>query len=83
MTTIVQRRKQQDHRPSPGAMDPAAQLAHAVTERVIIPVRGSVDNWKEQLKSMLQTLQSQPGHLRTRWGPWSEDPQRLELLTGT
>ncbi|KAF9876909.1 hypothetical protein CkaCkLH20_05755 [Colletotrichum karsti] len=63
-------------------MDPAAQLANAVTERVIIPVKGPIDEWKEQLKSMLQALQNQPGYLRTRWGPWSEDPQKLELLTG-
>ncbi|KAF4878945.1 hypothetical protein COL154_005727 [Colletotrichum chrysophilum] len=64
-------------------MDPAAaQLANAVTERVIIPVKGGIDDWKEQLKSMLQVLQNQPGYLRTRWGPWSEDPQKLELLAG-
>ncbi|KAH9226257.1 hypothetical protein K456DRAFT_1850866 [Colletotrichum gloeosporioides 23] len=64
-------------------MDPAAaQLTNAVTERVIIPVKGGIDDWKEQLKSMLQVLQNQPGYLRTRWGPWSEDPQKLELLAG-
>ncbi|KAF6827585.1 hypothetical protein CMUS01_08953 [Colletotrichum musicola] len=63
-------------------MDPAAQLTNAVTERVIIPVRGSIDTWREPLKFLLQTLQKQPGYLRTRWGPWREDPQKLELLTG-
>ncbi|GKT65053.1 dimeric alpha-beta barrel containing protein [Colletotrichum tofieldiae] len=62
-------------------MDPA-QLANAVTERVTIPVLGGVENWKEQLKFMLQTLGKQPGYLRTRWGPWSEDQQKLELITG-
>ncbi|TDZ34472.1 hypothetical protein C8035_v010581 [Colletotrichum spinosum] len=54
---------------------------NAVTERVIIPVKGGVNDWKEQLKFMLQSLQRQPGHLRTRWGPWLDDAQRLELLT--
>ncbi|KAF6811826.1 hypothetical protein CPLU01_15041 [Colletotrichum plurivorum] len=63
-------------------MDPAAQLTNAVTERVIIPVRGSIDAWREPLKFLLQALQKQPGYLRTRWGPWREDPQKLELLTG-
>ncbi|OHE99877.1 hypothetical protein CORC01_04778 [Colletotrichum orchidophilum] len=62
-------------------MDPA-QLANAVTERVTIPVRGGVENWKEQLKFMLQALSKQPGYLRTRWGPWSEDQQKIELITG-
>ncbi|KAF4784693.1 hypothetical protein HER10_EVM0011243 [Colletotrichum scovillei] len=62
-------------------MDPA-QLANAVTERVTIPVLGGVENWKEQLKFMLQTLSKQPGYLRTRWGPWTEDQQKLELITG-
>ncbi|KAL2876516.1 hypothetical protein SGCOL_008325 [Colletotrichum sp. CLE4] len=60
----------------------SAQLANAVTERVTIPVLGGVENWKEQLKFMLQTLSKQPGYLRTRWGPWTEDQQKLELITG-
>lgn len=63
-------------------MDPA-QLAKAVTERVTIPVKGGVEDWKEQLKFLLQTLAKQPGCLRTRWGPWSENQQKLELITGT
>ncbi|WYZ43884.1 hypothetical protein EsH8_VII_000320 [Colletotrichum jinshuiense] len=62
-------------------MDPA-QLAKAVTERVTIPVKGGVEDWKEQLKFLLQTLAKQPGCLRTRWGPWSENQQKLELITG-
>ncbi|GJD04863.1 hypothetical protein ColKHC_13688 [Colletotrichum higginsianum] len=62
-------------------MDPA-QLANAVTERVTIPVLGGIENWKEQLKFMLQALSRQPGYLRTRWGPWSEDHQKLEVMTG-
>ncbi|KAM0329306.1 hypothetical protein ACHAQA_004611 [Verticillium albo-atrum] len=62
-------------------MDPA-KLANAVTERVIIPVKGDVENWKLQLKFMLQTLKNQEGYLRTRWGPWSEDLQKLDLIIG-
>ncbi|KAK6215250.1 dimeric alpha-beta barrel containing protein [Colletotrichum tabaci] len=62
-------------------MDPA-QLVNAVTERVTIPVLGGIENWRDQLKFMLQALSRQPGYLRTRWGPWSEDQQKLELITG-
>ncbi|KAK3943897.1 hypothetical protein QBC46DRAFT_416695 [Diplogelasinospora grovesii] len=53
-----------------------------ITERVIIPVAGGVEDWKEQLKFFLQSLKEQPGYLRTRWGPWSEDMQKLDLLIG-
>ncbi|ESZ92866.1 hypothetical protein SBOR_6729 [Sclerotinia borealis F-4128] len=54
----------------------------AITERVILSVKGGVDEWKDALKSMLQTLKVQDGYLRTRWGPHSEDQQKLELLIG-
>jgi hypothetical protein len=54
----------------------------AVTERVIISVKGDVSDWKLQLKTMLQALKKQPGYLRTRWGPWHEDMQQLDLLIG-
>lgn len=54
----------------------------AVTERLILPVTGGVDNWKEPLKFMLQTLKKQDGYIRTRWGPFSEDESKLELLIG-
>lgn len=54
----------------------------AVTERLILPVSGEVDNWKEPLKFMLQTLKKQDGCIRTRWGPFSEDESKLELLIG-
>jgi hypothetical protein len=37
-----------------------------VTERVILPVKGGVDDWKEALKFMLQTLKTQDGYVRTR-----------------
>jgi hypothetical protein len=55
----------------------------AVTERLILPVSGGVDNWKEPLKFMLQTLKKQDGYIRTRWGPWSENENNLELLIGS
>lgn len=53
-----------------------------ITERVIVPVSGDVENWKMQLKALLQALKEQPGYVRTRWGPWSEDMQKLDLLVG-
>ncbi|KAH8895192.1 hypothetical protein GQ53DRAFT_855345 [Thozetella sp. PMI_491] len=55
---------------------------NAVTERLIIPVNGGVDDWKEQLKTFLLTLKKQPGYLRTRWGPWEENMQKLDLIIG-
>jgi hypothetical protein len=54
----------------------------AVTERLILPVKGDTESWKEQLKAMLQTLKTQDGYIRTRWGPHSENQQVLELLIG-
>ena len=54
----------------------------AVTERLILPVKGDTESWKEQLKVMLQTLKTQDGYIRTRWGPHSENQQVLELLIG-
>ncbi|KAJ2898788.1 hypothetical protein MKZ38_003658 [Zalerion maritima] len=57
-------------------------MSTAVTERCTIPVKGGVEDWKNQLKQFLQMLRKQDGYLRTRWGPCSEDMQRLELLIG-
>lgn len=54
-----------------------------VTEKCIIPVTGGVEDWKDQLKFVLQTLKKQDGFLRTRWGPCNEDMQRLALIVGT
>lgn len=54
-----------------------------VTEKYIIPVTGGVEDWKNQLKFVLQTLKKQDGYLRTRWGPCNEDMQRLALIVGT
>ncbi|KZL79717.1 hypothetical protein CI238_06358 [Colletotrichum incanum] len=53
-----------------------------VTERMIIPVRGTKEDWKEPLKAYLLALKLQDGYLRTRWGPWSENEQNLDLISG-
>ncbi|KAK1561596.1 uncharacterized protein LY79DRAFT_686186 [Colletotrichum navitas] len=53
-----------------------------VTERMIIPVRGTKEDWKEPLKAYLLALKQQNGYLRSRWGPWSENEQNLDLLSG-
>ncbi|KAL8407705.1 hypothetical protein RB594_006516 [Gaeumannomyces avenae] len=53
-----------------------------ISERIIIPIRGGVEHWKEPLKEFLLVLKDQPGMIRHRWGPWSEDPSKLELLVG-
>ncbi|KAK2044215.1 hypothetical protein LZ31DRAFT_466881 [Colletotrichum somersetense] len=53
-----------------------------ITERMIIPVRGTKEDWKEPLKAYLLALKQQNGYLRSRWGPWSENEQNLDLLSG-
>lgn len=55
---------------------------NAITERVIIPVKGGVDDWKEAYKQFLLTLKEQPGFIRSRWGPRSENMAVLDLLVG-
>lgn len=55
---------------------------NAITDRLIIPVKGNVDDWKEDFKQFLLTLKGQPGFIRFRWGPRSEDMGVLDLLTG-
>ncbi|CAD6442414.1 08dc36b4-9857-4787-bf69-2ddf8bc804b9 [Sclerotinia trifoliorum] len=54
----------------------------AITERVILPVNGSVDEWKDALTFMIQIISIQDGHLRTRYGFHTEDKQKIELLIG-
>ncbi|KAJ8062668.1 hypothetical protein OCU04_009190 [Sclerotinia nivalis] len=54
----------------------------AITERVILSVNGSVDEWKDALKFMIQIMSIQDGHLRARYGPHTEDKQKIELLIG-
>ncbi|RAL61522.1 hypothetical protein DID88_009561 [Monilinia fructigena] len=41
----------------------------SITERVILSVKGGVDEWKDALKVMLQTLKARDGYLRTRYFP--------------
>lgn len=64
-------------------MSSVAPPANAITERVIIPVKGGVDDWKEPYKQFLLTLKEQPGFIRTRWGPRSENMGVIDLLVGT
>lgn len=63
-------------------MDSNGTSPNAITTRVIIPVKGSVDDWKEQFKAFLLTLKEQPGYIRTRWGPRSEDMNTIDLMIG-
>ncbi|WYZ37742.1 hypothetical protein EsH8_II_001248 [Colletotrichum jinshuiense] len=56
--------------------------ATGVTERMIIPVKGTKADWSEPLKAYLLALKTQDGYLRTRWGPWSENEQILDLISG-
>lgn len=60
----------------------SAPPAGGVTERMIIPVKGTKEDWKEPLKTYLLALKTQDGYLRTRWGPWSENEQVLDLISG-
>jgi hypothetical protein len=53
-----------------------------ITERIIIPVQGGQEAWKEALKFQLQVLKTQEGYVRTRWGPHSENENNLELFVG-
>ncbi|KAK1719293.1 hypothetical protein BDP67DRAFT_459097 [Colletotrichum lupini] len=60
----------------------SAPPAGGVTERMIIPVKGTKEDWKEPPKTYLLALKTQDGYLRTRWGPWSENEQVLDLISG-
>ncbi|TVY84176.1 hypothetical protein LSUE1_G000952 [Lachnellula suecica] len=53
-----------------------------ITERLTLSVKLGVDEWKEQVKFLLQTLKKQEGNIRTRWGPHAEDESKLEFLIG-
>lgn len=55
---------------------------NAITDRLVIPLTGGVDGWKEQVKQLLLTLKAQPGYIRTRWGPRSENMDTIDLLIG-
>ncbi|KAK1994605.1 hypothetical protein LX36DRAFT_583998 [Colletotrichum falcatum] len=53
-----------------------------ITERMIFSVKGTKEVWKEPLKAYLLALKQQDGYLRSRWGPWSENEQNIDLLSG-
>ena len=48
--------------------------------RVILDVKGSVDDWKEGFKQFLLVVKDSEGYFRYRWGPWEEDYSKLEIL---
>lgn len=53
-----------------------------MTDRVIVSVKGGVDDWKEHFKQFLLILKEQPGYIRTQWGPCSEDMNTIDLMIG-
>ncbi|WYZ36512.1 hypothetical protein EsH8_II_000018 [Colletotrichum jinshuiense] len=48
--------------------------------RVILDVTGDVPDWKEEYKKFLLSVKDSEGYFRYRWGPWKEDPSKLEIL---
>ncbi|KZL80817.1 dimeric alpha-beta barrel [Colletotrichum incanum] len=48
--------------------------------RVILDVVGDVPDWKEEYKKFLLAVKDSEGYFRYRWGPWKEDPSKLEIL---
>lgn len=53
-----------------------------ITERLILHVKGAVEDWSPAVKILLQTLKTQEGYVRTRWGPQMENMNNLEFLIG-
>lgn len=51
--------------------------------RVILDVKGDVPDWKEEYKKFLLSVKDSEGYFRYRWGPWKEDPSKLEILAST
>ncbi|KAJ0383269.1 hypothetical protein COL922a_010820 [Colletotrichum nupharicola] len=48
--------------------------------RIILDVTGDVPDWKEEYKKFLLSVKDSDGYFRYRWGPWKEDPSKLEIL---
>ncbi|KAK1994126.1 hypothetical protein LX36DRAFT_642007 [Colletotrichum falcatum] len=48
--------------------------------RVIVDVEGDVPDWKEEYKKFLLSVKDSEGYFRYRWGPWKEDPHKLEIM---
>ncbi|TDZ32156.1 hypothetical protein C8035_v000708 [Colletotrichum spinosum] len=48
--------------------------------RIILDVTGDVPDWKEEYKKFLLSVKDSEGYFRYRWGPWKEDPNKLEIL---
>lgn len=52
--------------------------------RVVIDVKSDkVEEWKEQYKHFLLSVKDSNGYFRYRWGPWSEDMSKLEIIAST
>lgn len=64
-------------------MGSTAPPPNAITDRLVLPVKGGVEDWKEPYKQFLLSLKEQPGYIRTRWGPRSEDMNTIDLLIGS
>ncbi|TQN66172.1 hypothetical protein CSHISOI_09256 [Colletotrichum shisoi] len=48
--------------------------------RIILDVKGDVPDWKEEYKKFLLSVKDSEGYFRYRWGPWKEDPGKLEIM---
>lgn len=52
--------------------------------RVIIDTKSDkVEDWKEEYKQFLLSVKDSHGYFRYRWGPWSEDMSKLEIIAST
>ncbi|PFH58705.1 hypothetical protein XA68_13321 [Ophiocordyceps unilateralis] len=48
--------------------------------RIILDLKGGVDDWKESFKQFLLTIKGSDGVVHHQWGPWEEDRSKLELI---
>ncbi|KAK2015788.1 hypothetical protein LZ32DRAFT_670982 [Colletotrichum eremochloae] len=48
--------------------------------RIILDVEGDVPDWKEEYKKFLLCVKDSEDYFRYRWGPWKEDPHKLEIM---
>lgn len=53
---------------------------YAATKVVINASSDQVDDWKEAYKQFLLSVKDSNGFYRYRWGPWSEDGSKLEII---
>ncbi|PHH76601.1 hypothetical protein CDD80_1387 [Ophiocordyceps camponoti-rufipedis] len=48
--------------------------------RVIIDLKGGVDDWKESFKEFLLSIKASDGVIHHQWGPWEDDNSKLEIV---